>query len=100
MGALSIALILTSIACAIGAVAATAQSPPKTVAIHHVDPHDVLFVLTGDGENALALAQDDGVVLIDPLPMGWGQATLKAIDSVSDQPVKTIVNIRDSEDHL
>ena len=88
------------LACAIAAVELVAQTPQKTVVLHPVDTMDILFVLAGGGENALALAHDEGVVLIDPLPVGWGKASLQAIESVSDRPVKTIINIRDSEEHL
>ena len=84
MRAISRALVLSLAGSVMAAFAAPAQTSVKTVAIHHVDAHDILFVLAGGGENALALAQDDGVVLIDPLPVGWGEATLKALDSVSD----------------
>jgi glyoxylase-like metal-dependent hydrolase (beta-lactamase superfamily II) len=87
-------------ACVITSVDLGAQAPPKTVSIHHFDTADILYVLEGGGENALVLAHDAGVVLIDPLPARWGKASLEAIASVTDRPVKVIVNIRDSEEHL
>jgi glyoxylase-like metal-dependent hydrolase (beta-lactamase superfamily II) len=68
--------------------------------LHTLNAYDTLYVLAGGGENAVALMRDDGVVLIDPLPFGWGKASTAAIEAVSDRPVKTIINIRASEDHL
>lgn len=90
-------LLLT---CVIAAVDLGAQTPSKAVSIHHFDTSDILYVLEGGGDNALVLAHDAGVVLIDPLPVGWGKASLEAIETVTDRPVKTIINIRDSENHL
>ena len=89
------------LACALLAIDLAAQAPEKTVALHTPDAMDIYFVLAGsNGENALALTRDDGVVLIDPLPAAWGKASLAALETVTDLPVKTIVNIRDSEEHL
>lgn len=87
-----------ALACIAGVVGVSAQQ--KTVVLHNLNAYDILYVLAGGGENAVALMRDDGIVLIDPLPFGWGTASMEAIETVSDQPVTTIVNIRASEDHL
>jgi hypothetical protein len=77
-----------------------AQQARKEVVLHTLSAYDTLYVLSGGGENAVALMRDDGVVLIDPLPFGWGKASMEAIEAVCDQPVRTIINVRASEDHL
>ena len=93
-------LVVVGIALEMLAGGAGAQTTDKVVTIHSLNAYDILYVLSGGGLNAMALMQDDGVALIDPLPAGWGSATLDAISTVSDQPVTTIVNIRASEEFL
>jgi hypothetical protein len=92
--------VALAIACFTGVVAVSAQQPKKVVVLHSLSAYDILYVLAGGGENALALMRDDGVVLIDPLPFGWGKATMDTIETVCDQPVRTIINIRADEAHL
>lgn len=77
-----------------------AQSPEPAVRLWNLNAYDILYVLSGGGDNAVALMRDEGVVLIDPLPAGLGKASLEAIATVSDQPVRTIVNIRSDAAHL
>ena len=93
-------LACLALTCATAVAGFGAQAPPRAVVLHPVQTHDILFLLEGGGDNALALMHDDGVVLIDPLPAGWGKASLEAIAAVSEQQVTTIINIRDSEAHL
>lgn len=81
------------------ALPAAAQTAPA-VTLWNLNAYDILFVLSGGGANAIALTRDDGVVLIDPLPSGLGKASLEALATVSDQPVRMIVNLRSGEDDL
>lgn len=83
-----------------GASALRAQSGEREAVLFSLNAYDITYVISGGGYNAMALMRDDGVVLIDPLPFGWGKATLAAIETVSDQPVKTIVNIRSGDEFL
>jgi glyoxylase-like metal-dependent hydrolase (beta-lactamase superfamily II) len=64
-----------------------------------LSPGDVIYVLLGGGGNSLGLIGDDGVVLIDTKPPGWGPAIREALDAVTDQPVRTIVNTHAHSDH-
>ena len=59
---------------------------------------DILYILTG-GSNTLALMRDEGVLLVDTKPAGWGRAILDNIESVTDQPVTTIINTHAHADH-
>ena len=43
----------------------------KIVRMQTLNVRDILYVLTGGG-NTLALMRDDGVVLVDTKPPGWG----------------------------
>src|SRR5262245_40030579 len=89
-----------TLAVVLAVVGVSAQQAGRTVVLRTLSAYDPLYVLTGGGEKSVALMRDDGVVLIDPLPFGWGKASMEAIEAVSDRPVRTIINIRASEDHL
>jgi cyclase len=71
----------------------------KIVRMQTLDVRDILYALTG-GSNTLALMRDDGVVLVDTKPAGWGRPILEAIEAVSDQPVTTIINTHAHADHV
>jgi glyoxylase-like metal-dependent hydrolase (beta-lactamase superfamily II) len=71
----------------------------KTVKLRTLSPGDVLYVLLGGGGNTLALAAESGVVLIDTKSPGWGPAIRDAVEAVTDQPVKTIINTHAHIDH-
>ena len=60
---------------------------------------DILYVLTG-GSNTLALMRDDGVVLVDTKPPGWGRSIRDNIEAVSDKGVMTIINTHAHADHV
>lgn len=71
----------------------------KSVKLLTLSPGDVLYVLLGGGGNSLALIADSGVVLIDTKSPGWGAAIRDAVEAVTDQPVRTIVNTHAHLDH-
>ena len=75
------------------------EAQEKVVQIQTLDVRDILYALTG-ANNTLALMRDDGVVLIDTKPAGWGKAMLQSIETVTDQPVKTIVNTHAHTEHV
>ena len=96
-------LIAAFVAASLAVAAAgslRAQPAAPAVTLWSLNAYDILYVLSGGGSNAIALMRDEGVVLIDPLPVGLGKASLDAIQTVSDQPVRTIVNIRSDAQHL
>ncbi len=71
----------------------------QTIRMQTLNVRDILYVLTGGGATSLALMRDDGVVLIDSKLPGWGQSILRTIGSVTDQPVKLIINTTADLDH-
>jgi glyoxylase-like metal-dependent hydrolase (beta-lactamase superfamily II) len=82
------------------AVPAQRQDAPvvNVVRMQTLNVRDILYVLSGGG-NSLALSQDDGVVLIDTKPPGWGRLILESIQAVTDRPVKMIINTHAHADH-
>ena len=71
----------------------------KVVRMQTLNVRDILYVLTG-GSNTLALMRDEGIVLVDTKPAGWGRAILDNIEAVSDRPVTTIINTHAHPDHV
>jgi glyoxylase-like metal-dependent hydrolase (beta-lactamase superfamily II) len=82
------------------AVGVSAQAPdPKAIRMQTLNVRDILYVLTG-GSNTLALMRDEGVLLVDTKPPGWGKGILDNIQAVSDKPVATIINTNADIDHV
>jgi glyoxylase-like metal-dependent hydrolase (beta-lactamase superfamily II) len=71
----------------------------KIVRMQTLNVRDILYILTG-GSNTLALMRDEGVLLVDTKPAGWGQAIRDNIESVTDQQVTTIINTHAHADHV
>jgi glyoxylase-like metal-dependent hydrolase (beta-lactamase superfamily II) len=94
-------LLTASIAAAVTSVSAGGQgrggAPP--IRMQTLSVYDILYVLTGNGGNTLALMRDDGVVLIDTKNPGSGKALQENIESVSDKPITTIINTHAHADH-
>jgi glyoxylase-like metal-dependent hydrolase (beta-lactamase superfamily II) len=89
-----------AVALALLVLALTVQAQDaKTVRMQTLDVRDIVYVLTG-GSNSLALMRDDGVLLVDTKPAGWGRPILDTIQAVSDQPVTTIINTHAHADHV
>jgi cyclase len=71
----------------------------RSVKMQTLNVRDILYVLTGSN-NTLALMRDDGVLLVDPKPAGWGTLIRETIQGVTDQPVTTIINTHASLAHV
>jgi glyoxylase-like metal-dependent hydrolase (beta-lactamase superfamily II) len=93
------AIALTLVVSGFGRTIVAGGQERKTVKLLTLSPGDVLYVLLGGGGNSLALIADSGVVLIDTKSPGWGAAIRDAVEAVTDQPVKTIVNTHAHIDH-
>src|SRR4051812_2166828 len=93
-------LLAASIAAAVTSIPAGAQDRGAgAVHMQTLNVRDILYVLTGGGGNTLALMRDEGVLLIDTKSPGSGKGIQQAIESVTDQPVTTIVNTHAHADH-
>jgi cyclase len=77
----------------------TSQETPRVVKMQTLNVSDNLYLLSGGGGNTLALATDDGVVLIDTKLAGWGQPMLDSVKAVTDKPVTMIINTHTHGDH-
>src|ERR1700756_1602966 len=87
--------VMKRVAFSLGALLLTAvvfQGQQPVVRMRTLNVRDILYVLTSDNSNSMALMRDDGVVLIDSGLPGWDGAMRDTIGGVSDQKVATIVN--------
>ncbi len=75
-----------------------AQTERRVVRIQTLNVYDILYILRG-GSNSLAMMRDDGVVLVDSQPAGWTAPLLETIETVTDQPIRTIINTHAHRDH-
>ena len=73
-------------------VPAAAQDEPRVVRLESLDVSDNVYLMRGGGTNILAVISESGVVLVDTLGAGWGEATRAALDNLTDLPVTTIIN--------
>jgi glyoxylase-like metal-dependent hydrolase (beta-lactamase superfamily II) len=97
--------VLAAAALIAGSVLTSATTPEPVqrpeapvVRMQTLNVRDILYVLSGGG-NTLALARDEGVLLVDTKPPGWGRFILESIQSVTDRPVTTIINTHAHPDH-
>ena len=97
--ALAAPLVVLTGALAASETSAQGAQERRVVRMQTLNVRDILYVLTG-GSNTLALMRDDGVLLIDTKPPGWGQAILDNILAVTDKSVTTIVNTHAHLDHV
>jgi len=94
-----ITLVLCGLVAVVVPLPALLAQGDKIVRMQTLNVRDILYVLTG-GSNTLALMRDDGVVLVDTKPPGWGRSILDNIESVTDQQVTTIINTHAHADHV
>jgi cyclase len=84
--------------CAVAGVAAQ-RGPriPPTGTIENVRGN--LYVIPGAGPNTAVFLTSNGVVLVDTKLPGNGEAILKQVRTVTDEPVSMIINTHSHPDH-
>ena len=75
-----------------------AQKPSlEALSVETVRPN--LFVIRGAGGNIAAFVTSTGVVMVDAGLPGWGQTILDKLKTVTDKPVRTLINTHVHFDH-
>jgi glyoxylase-like metal-dependent hydrolase (beta-lactamase superfamily II) len=90
------AIVLVGLTVA-GAAAQRGPGIPPTGTIRNVRGN--LFVIPGQGPNTAVFLTKGGVVLVDTKLPGNGEAILKQVRTVTDQPVSMIINTHSHPDH-
>lgn len=73
------------------------QNQPAKLKLNKV--HDDLYEIEGDGGNVAVLVTNEGIILIDDKFDADHDAILAQIKTVSEQPVKYIINTHYHQDH-
>src|SRR5688500_2004191 len=99
MNRFAVAVLIAGGALSPLAIASPVQSQDRPVVkMQTLNVRDILYVLSG-GRHTLAVMRDEGVLLVDTTPPGWGRFILESIQAVSDRPVTTIINTHAHADH-
>lgn len=109
VGAGSVAALIVGAVCAVAvpearaqtaAAAPAAQNATKPIVLHHVRGN--LYALEGKGGNSAFYATGDGVILVDTKNNGAdiAEEILDLIRSVTDEPVKYVINTHYHQDHM
>ncbi len=75
----------------------TQNNPPAKLALHKVK--DDLYEIEGDGGNVAVYITDEGVILIDDKFDQDHQGIVDQVKSVTNQPIKYIINTHYHQDH-
>lgn len=73
-------------------------APQGQVHVLHVQGN--VYMLVGAGANITVQAGDDGVLLVDTGTAAMSQQVLAAIHSISDKPIRYIINTSADPDHV
>ena len=85
----------------IGAALATAQQPQNfdNVEVHVLPVQGNVYMLVGSGGNITMQVGKEGVLLVDTMYAGLSDKVVKAIRTVSDKPIRYIINTHVHGDH-
>jgi glyoxylase-like metal-dependent hydrolase (beta-lactamase superfamily II) len=75
-----------------------ASTEPEHVAVMHVQ--GLVYMIVGAGGNITAQIGDEGVLLVDTGRRGVTDDVLKAIRTVTDEPIRIIINTSVAADHI
>jgi cyclase len=73
-------------------------APQGQVHVLHVQGN--VYMLVGAGANITVQAGDDGVLIVDTGNTGMSQQVLAAIRSISDKPIRYVINTSADPDHV
>jgi len=94
-------IVTATLAASFAALAtvAAAQQPPMDVAVRTTDLGHRTYMLEGMGGNVIVAVGDDGIIMVDSQFANMHDKLKAAIDAVSKQPVKYLVNTHMHGDH-
>ena len=106
LGALKIVVALAIVVAAAPWQFARAQAPaapaapnPANVEVHVLHVQGSVYMLVGAGGNITMQVGNDGVLLVDTGLPGTSDKVLAAIHSVTDEPIRYIINTHMHADH-
>ena len=75
------------------------QNPPAAAPLNMQKVTDNLYVLIGDGGNVAFMPTSEGVILVDDKFAQDGPQILAKVKSVTDQPIRYVLNTHQHGDH-
>ena len=92
---------LLAVIALLGAAAAFAQQPPNLdkVEVHVLPVQGNVYMLVGAGGNITMQVGKEGVLLVDTMYAGLSDKVIAAVRTVSDKPIRYIVNTHVHGDH-
>jgi glyoxylase-like metal-dependent hydrolase (beta-lactamase superfamily II) len=95
-------------ACAVAALAAPLQAQSRASApgglvsdgeVHILPIRDNIYMLVGAGGNITVQTGDEGILLVDTGTAAMSAKTLAAVRTLSNKPIRYIINTGDGDDH-
>jgi cyclase len=75
------------------------QQKPSADALEVQKVRDNVYLIKGGGGNSTVFITSTGVVLVDAKSPGWGTPLLEKIKTITDKPVKVLINTHSHPDH-
>jgi len=97
--ALLFSLLVVKPAIAQSGLSADGPADPSAGAVHIWHVQGNVYMLVGAGANITVQAGDDGVLVVDTGTAQMSQQVLAAIRSISDKPIRYIINTSADPDH-
>lgn len=94
-----IAIVVLAAMAAAGVAIATTETEPQAPELNIEQVRDNLYNIIGSGGNVGALVTDEGVILVDDKFEENYEAILESVRSVTDQPVRYVINTHYHADH-
>jgi cyclase len=96
----ALALVAGANALALGATPAPANSTPPPAEVHVLPVQGNIYMLVGAGGNITVQTGSDGVLLVDTGLAPMSGKVLAAVRSLSDKPIRYIINTHVHPDHV
>ena len=96
---MNVKIIVISLFCLLLFLVSTAQEEPKIVPEKINDNLYLLYGGNGQGANVGLFIGEDGLLLVDAMKDETAEKLLTAIRSISDKPIKYIINTHADSDH-
>ena len=99
--AIALGTLLATGSLVLAATSRPTNQDARAVTIQTMDVRENLYVISGGGGHTAALVTEaNGVVLVDTKLAGWGQSILEAVQAITSQPVRVIINTHTHGDHV
>jgi cyclase len=93
-------LLATPMSLAASKEKAAPKGDADMATVEIVPIRDSIFMVSGGGSNMTVQVGDNGILVVDTLPAGLSDKAIAAIRSISDKPIRYIVDTSYRADHV